>query len=592
MSLKSRYMEERRRLRELADEFAEDDPRLAHFLGSEASDPDVERLMEGFAFLTAKLAMKIDDHLPEITQPLLQLVYPNFLRPLPSVTLVRFDPIDHALSESQLIPKGTALFSRPVDGVNCTFRTCTDVTLYPLVIDEICHIDSADKSIVHIDLGALTEQPLRQLDCDRLSFHLGGAASNALTLYQWLSQHLHKVVLHINDHRYSLPPATLTFAGFEPGEALLPSPGEHLDGYRLIQEYFYFPQRFHGFNLTELRRYWPDVAAEHIRLELRFDAPFPNGFQLDRDSLSLYCTPAINLFDHPARPIPLDGQAVCEAVQPSGRRAQAYEIFSVDKVATRRRDTQTSHDEQSLEFAPYEALPRRVERAEERSAHYYSVTLEQDLIKERARHVIRLLHGDQRPYRGQQQTLNIDLTCCNGNLPLQLDIGDINLTTQATPSFATYRNLTRPTRCYPPALDDDLHGDVQWVLLSNLALNDLSLSCADALKAVLQVYDFVAPYDLQHKRATQRRLNAIEHASTAPTDWLIKGLPVRGMLTTLRVNPNAFDNEGDLQLFGSVLSHFMALYASSNSFHQLEIINSVRNTSFVWPARTGQQPVM
>ncbi|ROL72812.1 hypothetical protein BHU25_14495 [Pseudomonas vranovensis] len=179
-------MEERRRLRELADEFAEDDPRLAHFLGSEASDPDVERLMDGFAFLTAKLAMKIDDHLPEITQPLLQLVYPNFLRPLPSVTLVRFDPIDHALSESQLIPKGTALLSKPVDGVNCTFRTCTDVTLYPLVIDEICHIDSADKSIVHIDLGALTEQPLRQLDCDRLGFHLGDAASNALTLYQWL----------------------------------------------------------------------------------------------------------------------------------------------------------------------------------------------------------------------------------------------------------------------------------------------------------------------------------------------------------------------------------------------------------------------
>ena len=109
---------------------------------------------------------------------------------------------------------------------------------------------------------------------------------------------------------------------------------------------------------------------------------------------------------------------------------------------------------------------------------------------------------------------------------------------------------------------------------------------------MLQVYDFVAAHDLPHHRATQRRLEGIRQVSTAPVDWLIKGVPVRGSCTTLTMDPAAFSNAGDLHLFGSVLSHFMALYASANAFHQLEIINAADRTAFTWPMRTGQQPII
>lgn len=588
MSLKDRFSEELRYLRELGREFAEDDPRLAPFLGDQASDPGAAHLLEGFAFLTAKLALKIEDDLPQITHPLLQQVYPNYLRPLPSLTQVRFDPVGHALSGPQVIAKGTQLFSQPVDGVSCIFRTCTDVTLYPLQVSAASVSHSVQKSVLSIELQALSDQPLSEINGDRLDFHLGGDDLNALTLYQWLAQHLHKMVLCLDDQRLALPPDALGFPGFEPHDALLPTLGQQLEGYRLLQEYFYFPQRFHGFSVSGLRRLWPQTTAGQIRLELHFSTPLPATAQVNPETLCLYCTPAINLFEHSAEPIHLDGEELHQPVQPRGPHAHAYEIFSIDRVSARRRKPQTPADNYRVDFAPYESLQHQVEPVGQRTARYFSHIIEPELLKDRARHSLRLIHADQRPYLGEREVLNIELTCSNGDLPRQLQIDDLSLTTQTTPSFATYRNLTRPTRAYPPMLD----GQVQWALISNLALNNLSLSSPAALKAVLQVYDFIAAHDLPHHRATQRRLEGIRRVSSAPVDWLIKGVPVRGSCTTLTLDPSAFSNAGDLHLFGSVLSHFMALYASTNAFHQLEIINTADGTAFIWPMRTGQQPII
>lgn len=588
MSLKDRFSEELRYLRELGREFAEDDPRLAPFLGDQASDPGAAHLLEGFAFLTAKLALKIEDDLPELTHPLLQQVEPNYLRPLPSLTLVRFEPILRALSGPQVIAKDTPLFSQPVDGISCTFRTCTDVTLYPLQISDASLSRSVQKSILSIELQPLSDSPLSEIVGDRLDFHLAGDELNALTLYQSLAQHLHKVVLCLGDKRLSLPPDALDFPGFTPHEALLPGLEQRLEGYHLLQEYFFFRQRFHGFRISGLRRLWPQTTVGQIRLELHFSTPLPTSVQINPQTICLYCTPAINLFEHPAEPIQLDGEPTHAPVRPRGPHAQAYEIFSIDQVSARRRKPQTPADHSRVDFAPYESLQHQVEPADQRAALYYSHSIAREPIKDCARHTLRLMHADQRPYLGEREWLSIALTCSNGDLPHKLHIGELSLVTQSTPSFATYHNLTRPTRAYPPMLD----GQVQWALISNLALNNLSLSSPASLKAVLQVYDFIGAHDLPHQRATQRRLDSIRQVRTAPVDWLIKGIPVRGRRTTLTMDPSGFSNAGDLHLFGSVLSHFMALYASTNAFHQLEVINTADGSAFTWPMRTGQQPII
>ncbi|MCY1431562.1 type VI secretion protein [compost metagenome] len=186
------------------------------------------------------------------------------------------------------------------------------------------------------------------------------------------------------------------------------------------------------------------------------------------------------------------------------------------------------------------------------------------------------------------ETASVDLTCTNRDLPLSLGIGDISVTTEVTPPLASYRNICRPTRAYRPVLD----GQLQWALISNLSLNYLSLLSAEPLKAVIGAYDFAALHDIQQARATRKRLNGIGDAHTEPLDWLIKGLPIRGLRTQLKLDQDAFLCEGDLYLFSCVLSHFFALYASINSFHRLEVINTTNNEHYTWPLLTGRQPLI
>ncbi|MGF6095713.1 type VI secretion system baseplate subunit TssF [Pseudomonas sp. 18175] len=588
MDLKQRFAEELRYLRELGREFAEDNPQLAQFLGDQAGDPDVERLLEGFAFLTAKLGMKIDDDLPELTHPLLQMLWPNYLRPLPSATIIRFTPLPDAISQRQVIPKGTPLFAKPVDGISCQFRTCTDVNLYPLALHAVSDAHSREASVMCIDLKVLTEQPLTSMACDQLDFHLGGDNATALTLYLWIAHYLDSVTLHVDKQSYRLSAKDIGFPGFTPDEALLPYPRNVFDGYRILQEYFVFPQRFHFFSLTRLAQVWPAVSATRLRFEFQFSRPMPTDIRLRTSDLHLYCAPAVNLFRHDANPIALDGRSLERRISLSGNRPEAFEIFSVDQVAGWDAADKERKGDPLRRFTPFESFQHEIEHARGRTALYFRTHIEESHGREGLRHRIAFVRGDESLYIGEHEAASIELTCSNRDLPQLLGVGDVSLSTEVTPSFATYTNLIAPTRSYRPVLDSSLH----WTLISNLSLNYLSLLSAEPLKAVIRAYDFAALHDLQQARATRKRLNGIHEAVTTPIDWLMKGQPVRGLHTRLQLDQNAFLCEGELYLFASVLSHFFALYASINSFHRLEVINTTNNECYEWPLLTGRQPVI
>lgn len=198
------------------------------------------------------------------------------------------------------------------------------------------------------------------------------------------------------------------------------------------------------------------------------------------------------------------------------------------------------------------------------------------------------MRADANAYTGELETASIDLTCTNRDLPLALGVDDIDVISEATPALTTYTNICKPTRPYRPVLD----GQLQWALVSNMSLNYLSLLSAEPLKAVIRAYDFVALHDLQQTRTTHKRLEGIRDVQTEPLDWLIKGQPIRGLRTRLKLDQAAFLCEGDLYLFGCVLAHFFALYASINSFHQLEVINITNNEHYTWPIQTGKQPLI
>ncbi|MFG0409951.1 type VI secretion system baseplate subunit TssF [Pseudomonas sp. FYR_11] len=588
MSLKDRFSEELRYLHELGNDFATDNPQLARLLGKGGSDPDVERLMEAFAFLTAKLRLKLEDDLPELTHPMLQLLWPNYLRPLPSATIIQFTPLKQALSQSHRIPKGSPLFSRPVDGVPCEFRTCTAVDIHPFEIESVSATQTLDSSVARIELRTLVERPLNTLGCDSLDFHLSGDDKTARTLYLWLAQYLKHVAVTINGQVRRLPASSIIFPGFSANEGLLPYPQNVFDGYRILQEYFVFAKRFHFFRIGALQKVWPDQATRQVSIELHFTRQLPASLRIGMADLRLFCTPAVNLFSHSAEPIDLSNRQAPAELTPRGKERHAYEIFSVDKVVSTRTTTDGSNGEHLRTFRPFESFAHEIEHAQGRTALYYRYTLEESLRGEGVTHRIAFVRADANAYTGELETASIDLTCTNRDLPLALGVDDIDVVCEATPALTTYTNICKPTRPYRPVLD----GQLQWALVSNMSLNYLSLLSAEPLKAVIRAYDFVALHDLQQTRTTHKRLEGIRDVQTEPLDWLIKGQPIRGLRTRLKLDQAAFLCEGDLYLFGCVLAHFFALYASINSFHQLEVINITNNEHYTWPIQTGKQPLI
>ncbi|KXG81977.1 type VI secretion system baseplate subunit TssF [Pseudomonas mosselii] len=588
MSLKDRFGEELRYLRELGEDFARDNPQLSRYLGKDSGDPGVERLLEGFAFLIAKLRLKLEDEVPELTHGMLQLLWPNYLRPLPSATIIQFSPLDASLSQAQIVPRGSRLFSRPVDGVDCEFRTCTEVKLYPFTLGEVGATLTPDSSVIHLQLETQVQRPLNTLGCDSLEFHLGGERSNAQTLYLWLAQYLEHISVTIDGQVRRLPANHLSFSGFGPDEALLPYPRNVFDGYRILQEYLVFPQRFHFFSLAGLDRVWPAHASSTIRIEFHLARPLPGSTRIGPDDFRLFCAPAVNLFVHGAEPIDLSGTADQHRLVPHGLRRDSHEIFSVDRVISTRTSADGSPGEQLRVFQPFESFAHEIEHVQGRTALYYRCRVEQSLLGDGLDHQIAFVRGDESQFIGHMETASIELTCTNRDLPMALGLGDINVINQATAPLIRYRNICLPTRPYRPVLD----GQLQWTLISNLSLNYLSLLSAAPLKAVIGAYDFAALHDIQQARTTRKRLDGIGEAHTEPLDWLIKGLPIRGLRTRLRLDQKAFLCEGDLYLFGCVLSHFFALYASINSFHQLEVINTTNNEHYTWPLLTGRQPLI
>jgi type VI secretion system protein ImpG len=588
MSLKDRFSEELRYLHELGNDFAQDNPQLARLLGKGGSDPDVERLMEAFAFLTAKLRLKLEDDLPELTHPMLQLLWPNYLRPLPSATIIQFTPRKQALSQSQRVPRGARLLSKPVDGIPCEFRTCTVVDVHPFEIDAVGSTQTLDSSVIRIELHTLVERPLNTLECARLDFHLSGTTRTARTLYLWIAHYLSHVSVTINGQARRLPASSIVFPGFSPDDALLPYPQNVFDGYRILQEYFIFPERFHFFALTGLEKIWPDQTIQQVDLAFHFTRQLPDSLRIGKADFSLFCAPAVNLFKHSAEPIDLSNEAAQVELKPKGAERHAYEIFSVDRVISTRTTNDGSTGKHLRTFRPFESFAHEIEHVQGRTALYYRYTLEDSLRGDGVTHRIAFVRADANTYIGELETASIDLTCTNRDLPLALGIDDINVLSEVTPPLTTYTNICAPTRPYRPVLD----GQLQWALISNMSLNYLSLLSAEPLKAVIRAYDFAALHDIQQTRTTRKRLDGIRDIQTTPLDWLIKGQPIRGLRTQLKLDQAAFLCEGDLYLFGCVLAHFFALYASINSFHQLEVINITNNEHYTWPIQTGKQPLI
>ncbi|HEU5119067.1 MAG TPA: type VI secretion system baseplate subunit TssF, partial [Isosphaeraceae bacterium] len=346
------YFRELKFIREMGAEFASAHPQEAGQLLLDAQrceDPHVERLLEGFAFLTARIRKKIDDEYPEITDALLSVLYPHYQRPIPSVTMVQFmagsDPT--RLVAGHEIPQGTALASKPIDGVPCRFRTVYPTSLWPvsvtsasLIPDRVVIADKPAGSVSLLKLELKCSSPGEWPSLDRFSslrFYLDGGDPIPSTLYESLFNHLCGFWLRGKtadgrEKTVPLPVGLVQPVGFSDSEALLPYPPTSFPGYRLIQEFFAFPDKFLFVEVHGLDQIARAGFVGPVELLFFLDQPPRTEVVIRADSFLLGCTPAVNLFQKLSEPIPISHKLTEYAIIPDVNHPLAFEVFSVDRV--------------------------------------------------------------------------------------------------------------------------------------------------------------------------------------------------------------------------------------------------------------------
>lgn len=588
MSLEHYFRDELAFLRLQGREFADSYPELTRFLSEQNTDPDVERLLEGFAFLTGNLRAKIEDEFPELTHGLLNMLWPNYLRPVPSMTIMQFSVIPGAIAQPALVRQGCQLDSLPIDDVTCHFQTCHDAWVYPAEMRQITAQSGNDLSTISLDIALHAPLPLSELQLDKLRFFLGGDSYTAYELYFWLSNQLSHIELEIDGKRFRQEAKVLKSVGFERDDALLPYPNNVYSGYRILQEYFCFPESFLFFELSGGE--WPKqpLLVSEFKIHFCFDRPLPAELKIRPDSFMLNCVPAINLFQHDSEPVNLNGRQAEYPLKASYRYADSFEIFSVDQVEGWVEGNMGRSRGTPRIYQPFESFQHQIERAKQRLALYYRVRVRESVSGDGFEHSLSFVRGDETTTVDLDESISVTLTCTNRSRAARLKVGSICVPTGSSPSFATFRNLIRPTRPLRPALDGSLH----WTLISNLSLNYVSLLRRDALVQVLRTYDFPALHDKQAEQASRKRLAGIEEIETKPVDRLVRGMPVRGLKSVLSIRQSAFGSEGELYLFSTVLAHFFSLYASVNAFHLLEVVNLDNKERYQWPVQIGQHSLM
>ncbi len=584
------FREELAYLREQGRAYSQIKPHLSSFLDGKYTDPDVERLLEGFAFLTGRLRQKLDDDFPELTHSVINMLWPNYLRPFPSVVITKFSTINNLIQNRQVIDAGVELSGyAPESKTHCPFQTCRSVTLYPLERTQLDLEQTKDLTSISLDFEVEGEGSLGSIGLEDLTFFLGEASHEAYTLYLWFHHFLSKIEIYVGDQVISVPLSCLKDVGFEEDEGILPYPKNVYQGYRVLHEYLVYPESFLFLKLDQLSHFFANIPEQKFQIKFSFRKSFPHDVRITERHLQLYCVPAINLFKHDADPISLEGFGNEYIVKPSRRNPERYEIFCFNKVEGWGRPGDVNGVEQVREYHAFEGFQHEEERERKGASYYYRTRVKENILYGGLDHFISFSRNDELSQIGVNETISLELLCSNRFVPLELGKGDITTSKDSEPAYITVKNITEPSMPLHPMTDERL----LWMLISNLALNYTSLLSQDSLKTVIKAYDFRSIYDRQAEKITRKKINeGILDIKTKPIDRVHKGLPIRGIHSTLTLDETAFASEGDLFLFAKVLSQFFRLYASINSFHELTVINAANNEHYFFGAEVGRQPLI
>ena len=581
MSMNRYFQDELAYLRDIGAEFARENPRLAPYLSRDSRDPDVERLLEGFAFLTGRLREKLDDELPEVAHSLIELVWPNYLRPVPAMTVIEFSLIPGADAGAP-VERGTMVASSPVGGTTCQFRTAYDVRCLPLSVSGVEADSTPGSGRLTVRLQLHDGADPARVDGDRLRLFIDGGADPEIArdLYRAMIRHLRSIEIASGGSGFALDPDAVSPVGFGADEAVLPYPPNAFAGFRLLQEYFAFPEKYMFVDI-EIGDRLRALHGRRIEMRFEFSRPLDRGEAAGKDTVRVNCTPAVNVFEDHGEPINLNHRKSEYRIRPMGLGNRQVEVYGVERVAgwVRGRGEQ-------VEYRPFAS--HRPIGGDGRGEVYYRIRRRAAVASQAVDAYISFVDTESRTVPMAVETVSTELTCTNGRAPEALAIGSIDQPTASSPTFATFRNPVRVSAQTPPPIDSDL----LWVLISNLALNYGSLANAPAMGRVLSTYNVRAQVDEQERRRMELMLQGIQSVRTEPMDWIRAGSVLRGVRFLLSVEESKLGGDAELFLFGTVFDRFLDLYSDINSVHQLVIQGVERNVRYQWNVRAGRKPIL
>ena len=616
------YNEELRHLREMGAEFAQQFPKIAARLGMEGlevTDPYVERLLEGFAFLAGRVQLKIDAEFPRFTQRLLEIVYPQFLAPTPSMLIARLNPdlADPALAGGLTLARGSVMHGRPgkAGGTACEFRTAHAVTMWPIELQQVEYFSyAADlpmaavsewrryRSGLRIRLRTTAGTDFSQLALHDLRLHFSGLDEVAYRLHELLGGHVLGVLLLPTRRPAAWHEAVdgecVELAGFDDDQALLPPTLHGFAGYRVLQEYFAFPQRFLFFDLLGIGDALRRRGGSEIDIVVLFSRVDNSLLQaVDTTCLALNCVPAVNLFERRCDRIHVGSNDSDFHVVPDRTRPMDFEVHRLSEVTGYAVD-----GDRDWGFLPfYNAF-----HAEPQDhAAYYSVQREPRLMSQtqqrdgpRTSYIgtevfLSLVDAREAPFSEGLRQIGVRAWCTNRDLPVLMPVGDPkgDLTLEQTAPVKSIQIIKGPSRPMSALRDANL----AWKLINQLSLNHLSLTDADAGEGAAALRQILRLYAPAGDAAAQRQIEGLRSVRLEP---VVRRLPMpgpitfgRGVAVSIEVDDLSFEGASAF-LLGSVLERFIARHVSINGFTQLRMHSPGRGDILTGRPRCGNRPIL
>lgn len=576
----SRYYEsELAYLREMGREFSLVHPSTAGLLAERGNDPDVERLLEGVAFLTARIREKIEDSVPAVIHGITELTLPHYLRTVPATSIIEYTPSLKHMRGAIPVPRGTRVASTSVSGTQCAFRTTQALELLPLTVADVRLDETAARApVLRLTLQTTEAGRLAVARPEGFRLFLHGELALTSMLALWMRRYLARVEVSTGVTRpVSLGVDALRPVGWREEEALLPWPPLAPPGMRYVQEYFTCPEKFLFFDLTKLDA----IALTEDRFEIAFtfDRPPALPARITAETIRLHCTPVVNLFDISGDPVRLDPLVHEHLLRAGGidpRHAEVYGVTSVIGVRQGQIERRTYRPFVSYRHATdaepaYYKLRRTESPLDDATDVYIAIETPRDVKRSSV-----------------EETLSIDLLCTNRNLPNELQLGEVCVAPKGASTPAPFKNIIAVTAPARPPLGEELH----WRLLSHLALGRQSLAAEGVLRSLLSLYNFQREASPVVGRANEARVESIRSVRDETVTRMLGGAPVRGLQTRVEVDEVRLGGQGEAFLFGCVVDELMATYASLNSFNELRVVLHPSKTQLQWPARSGARRVL